>query len=70
MITVDAIWVDKCIVQVGHTSIAENFSGSYKNSNSPYNFSQLTCIIRLSLLSICNMWNLLNFVSEIVSISI
>ena len=37
MNTVDEIWVDKCIVQVG-TFIAENFSGSYKNSNSPCNF--------------------------------
>ena len=32
MITVDEIWIDKCIVQIDHAFIAKSFSGFYNNS--------------------------------------
>ena len=38
MITVDEIWIDKCIIQIDHTFIAKNFAGFYKNSYPPCNF--------------------------------
>ena len=60
MNTVDCVWVDKCIVQVGHT---------YIHCRKIFTEIWSTCIVQSSLFSICIPRNLLDFVSDMISLS-